>query len=397
MRESAVTAAGTGQGRGSGGRSALVFFLVVIAAVVFAMLRKQAPVPPDELDPAELVGTPLRVPGATGDRLFLLTDQHLRRWERHNRPSGRLMVDRLQHYSVHRWELWALDADSLKLQWRRVLREARPTIPSETAPRLLGSDGEHVWWQAGEAGAMPEGVPAQAAPPVGPQALSVADGAPRTVTLPEAGPAHLPAEAEHTIWRYQSGGVRLGDRWLGLLTDEEAQSFQRDSEREHRWPDRAAMAQEDYGLWQARIGEALAPSFLGVARHRFAEIRRLMPDERFRQAGWLRVPAQDAALAASSPDGAYVLHRGALAWQLDRIAGDDGRRLWRVDLPQARLIAMSPGTRSLLFAGTRDGGLVPGTSYEQLGGTVLSAVALGDGRRTDFDLAQASLGEEGRR
>ena len=392
-----MTAAGKGQGSGSAGRFALAFLVVVIGAIVAALLWAPTPVPPDELDPAQLVGTPLRVPGAAGDRLFLLTDQHLRRWERRNRPSGRLMVDGAVHYSVHRWELWALDADSLQLLWRRVLREARPSIPSETAPRLLGSDGEHVWWQAGAAGAMPEGVPAQAPPPVGPQALGVADGAPRTAPLPEAELAHRPADAEHTIWRYQSGSVRLGDRWLGLVTEAEAESFQRDADREHRWPDRAAMAQEDYGMWQARVGEALPPSFLGVARHRFADIRRLMPGERFRQAGWLRVPGHDVALAASSPDGAYALHRGAQSWQLDRIAGDDGRRLWHVDLPQARPIAVSPGTRSLLFAGTRDGGRVPGTTYEQPGGTVLSAIALDDGRRTDFDLAQASLVVQGAR
>jgi hypothetical protein len=385
---------GKQQAKGSAGRSALVFFLVVAAAIVAAMLWPQTPVPPDELDPAELVGAPLRVPGATGDRLFLLTDQHLRRWERRNRPSGRQMVDGFVHYSMHRWELWALDADSLKPLWRRVLREARPSIPSETAPRLLGSDGEHVWWQAGTAGAMPEGVPVQEPPPVGPQALDVADGAPRSAALPEAGPAYRPADAEHTLWRYQSGSVRLGDRWLGLVTDAEAESFQRSPEREQSWPDRAAMGQEDYGLWQARFGEALPPSFLGAPRHRFLDLQRLAPAERFRQAGWLRMPAQDVALAASSPDGAYALHRGAQGWQLDRIAGDDGRRLWRVDLPQARLIAVSPGARSLLFAGTRDGGTVPGTSYEQLGGTVLSAIALGDGQRTDFDLAQASLAKE---
>jgi hypothetical protein len=397
MRESAVTAVGKEQGKGRAGRVAPVFFLVVIAAVVAVMFRQRAPVPPDELDPAELVGTPLRVPGESGDRLFLLTDQHLRRWERRNRPGGRLMVDGFVHYSMHRWELWALDADSLRPLWRRVLREATPTIPSETAPRLLGSDGEHVWWQAGVAGAVPEGVRAQAPPPVGPQALGVADGAADIAMLPEAGLAHRPADAEHTIWRYQSGGVHLGDRWLGLVTEAEAEGFQRDSDREHGWPDRAAMAREDYGLWQARIGEALPPSFLGVARHRFTEVRRLVPGERFRQAGWLRVPGHEAALASSPPEGAYALHRGAQGWQLDRIAGDDGRRLWRVDLPQARLIAVSPGTGSLLVAGTRDGGRVPGTPYEQLGGTVLSAIALDDGRRVDFDLAQASVAAEGGR
>jgi hypothetical protein len=58
------------------------------------------------------------------------------------------------------------------------------------------------------------------------------------------------------------------------------------------------------------------------------------------------------------------------------------------------LNAVSPGTRSLLVTGTRDGGLVPGTQYEQLGGIVLSAIALDSGQRTDFDLAQASTATE---
>jgi hypothetical protein len=392
-----MTAAEGGRGKGSAGWFALAFFIAVIAAGGWVMLRADKPAPPDEPDPAEIVGTPLRVPGADGERVFLLTDQHLRRWEKRSRPSGRLMVDGAVHYSVHRWELWALDADTLQVLWRRVLREARPTIPSETAPQLLGSEGDTVWWQAGEAGTMPAGVPAQAPPPVGPQALNTSDGAPRTAAFPEAGPAHRPAEAEHTLWRYQSGSVRLADRWLGLVTDEEAESLQRDPERALRWPDRAAMAQEDYGLWQARIGAALPPSGFDGRRHRFAEARRLAPAEQFRQAGWLREPARDTAVTASSPEGAYVLHRGASAWQIDRIAGDDGRRLWRVELPQARLIGVSAGARSLLVAGTRDGGRVPGTDYEQLGGTVLSAIALADGRRTDFDLAQASLAKDAAR
>ena len=391
-----MTAAGKVQGKGIAGWIALVLFVALIGALLFVIFRGPPELPPDELDPAELVATPLRVPGPDGDRLYLLTDQHLRHWERRSRASGRLMVDGAVHYSMHRWELWALDADTLQVVWRRVLREARPTLPLETPTRLLGSDGRHLWWQAGEGGSVPEGVPAQAPPPVGPQAVRLSDGQPAPGVLPEAELTHRPMESEHTTWRYQTGSVLLGARWLGLLADIEAEGFQRDAEREARWPDRAPMAQEEYGVWQAQVGPATASGF-GGPRHRFDAITRLGTSDRLRQAGWLRQPDGNTAVTASSPDGAYALHRGAQAWQLDRIAADDGRRMWRVDLPQARLMSLSPGARSLLFTGTRDGGLVPGTQYEQLGGIVLSAIALDDGQRTDFDLAGASTSAESAR
>ncbi len=388
-----MTAAGGTQGKGSADWVVRVFFIVVAVAIVVVLLREPGEAPPDELDPAEIVGAPLRVPGTGGDRLFLLTDQHLRRWEKRNRPSGRVMVDGSVHYSVHRWELWALDADSLEVLWRRVLREARPTIPSETPPRLLGSDGKHVWWQAGIAGAMPEGVPAQAPSPVGPQALGIDDGLAQSLRLPAGALAFLPVEPEHTVWRYQGGGVRWAERWLGLLTDEQAEGFQRDPVRGERWPEpNVPIANTKYRIWQALAAQPPTAASFGGPQQRFEAIRVLVPDEVFVQGGWLRQPATGETIAAA--DGAYVLHRGASIWLLDHVAADDGRRRWRVDLPQARFIAVLPGAGSLLVAGTRDGGFVPGTQYEQLGGTVLSAIALDSGQRTDFDLAQASLARE---
>lgn len=385
-----MTATGGTQDRKTAGWVGPAFFIGLIAAVAFLMTRESAPVPPDEPDPAELVGAPLWVPGADADYLILLTSQHLRRWERRSRPSSRLMVDGFVHYSVTRWELWALEADSLRVLWRRSLREARPTIPTETAPRLLGSDGKQVWWQAGIAGATPEGVREQAPPPVGPQALDIASG------LAGSGPPsavdlrHVPGETEHTIWRYQGGSARVAAGWLGLITADEAESLRRKPERGERWPEpRAPSAGVDYRIWSAQTPRAPTESAFGGPQQRFESIRALAPDDTFRQAGWLR--QADTGDVITEADGAYVLHRGAAVWQVDRIAAGDGRRRWRAELPQARLIAVLPGAGALLLAGTRDGGLVPGTQYEQLGGTVLSAIDRVSGRRTDFDLAQASL------
>ena len=111
-----------------------------------------APVP-DEVNATVVLGAPVLASAPQGERLFLLTEQSLRRTEKRNRPSGRLMVDGSVTFSVMRYELWALDPATLAVDWRKTVQEYRPSAEA-VAPRLAGVSADAVWWQGGAAGAL---------------------------------------------------------------------------------------------------------------------------------------------------------------------------------------------------------------------------------------------------
>lgn len=163
--------------------------LVVLS--VLALAACESPPVPDEPEPAQVLGAPVLVATQDGDRLFVLSEQSLRRTEKRNRPSGRLMVDGSVHYSVRRHELWALDPATLAVLWRRRLQEHRPTAAS-VAPRLTGRSADAIWWQG-----------------IGAGALATSDGR----DLPGAGaapPGSAPADAVNADWYFHTG-VANGD------------------------------------------------------------------------------------------------------------------------------------------------------------------------------------------
>lgn len=134
----------------TGGRGAWLLPVLLLASALAGC--EPAPVP-DEPFPATVLDAPVMVATPEGDRLFLLTEQSLRRTEKRNRPSGRLMVDGSVTYSVRRHELWALDPATLAVLWCTVVQEYRPTAVT-VAPRIVGRRADALWWAGSEEGAV---------------------------------------------------------------------------------------------------------------------------------------------------------------------------------------------------------------------------------------------------
>ncbi len=157
---------------------------------------ESAPVP-DQANATRVLGAPVRVATAQGDRLVLLTEQSLRRTEKRNRPSGRIMVDGSVTYSVMRYEVWLLDPATLAVQWRQTVQEYRPT--GETvAPRLAGIGPDAVWWRGSESGA-----------------LATRDGRARMDAGPPA-PGTEPAGDFNAEWYFHDGPANGGGGRLRL-------------------------------------------------------------------------------------------------------------------------------------------------------------------------------------
>jgi hypothetical protein len=146
---------------------------------------------------------------------------------------------------------------------------------------------------------------------------------------------------------FRERGLLIDKRWLGLLNEEEAKTFEKNG----------AIGGLDYEtrrrLWSARTTEGT--NFFGKFL-KYHDFKPLGPD--FLAPGLLAedMPTgPDRVLWYRNPDSVLVLHRDRLGemgkLRLSRIAGPEGRAVWEAHLPMSMLQCVMPGERSLALSG----------------------------------------------
>ncbi|HXH00948.1 MAG TPA: PA2928 family protein [Xanthomonadaceae bacterium] len=353
-------------------------------------------------------------------------------------------------------DLWSIDANTLKPRWRR--RLASIENGARTGKALLGADGQTVWLYMD-----------------GPLAISardwrvLADSKGLEARNPQLGGLLLDEEkhygfdaaglwlmsADARRWRVDAAlkatplgaqeraresvtlpavtgpgtaiqyiqlrGMHIGERWLGVLSTEEAaqlEVIQREGEKDPmgraklaahltsmtRRGGLPAHANVRNRLWQARVQQvSAAPSGWPAelpswgTRDTYADLAPLPEGPEFLNGGLLvRDIKVDVPLFLTKPDSVLVLHQqrlgddGPLA--LARIAGPHGRVVWNRPLPLTQLYAVLPGDKTLLLSG---GYFRPkGEAYESRdhdAGNHVVGVDLTSGALTTLDFTGAAL------
>lgn len=364
----------------------LVFVLAVIGATAVATMIVLAILIPregDSLTPADVIGAPVRAQTAAGDRIFLLTSQWLTTRpfrSRRSSATGPTHVDLLI-------DVWAFDAADGRLVWRRQLEADRSGVNMGRA--LLGVDAGAVWVLAGDGlvglsptdGATVADVAKVEA--VNPQLkglipreaeyykfdagglwLTAADArrwrlsGPGLQARPEAEPStaagvFAPARWSGGVstWMFHERGVRLGDRWLGVLSEREAKESAQAEELKFS----SAQDEPLVRLWSSYLVQA--PTHFG-SRTVYERFEPLSESPQFIQGGLLSDGKTNGPpIMLRGPDSVLVLHRDRLGaegrWRISRVAGPGGRLLWTADLPMARFDAVMPGQATLGIQGSQ--------------------------------------------
>lgn len=356
--------------------AALVVIVVVGVPVVASLNRK--PLPPDEPEPAVMIGDPIRMMTSAGDRIFLVSEQRIRHWYWYTR--GRMVFGGTQKFE-ERWhvDLWALDARDGRVLWRHRFAD-NGTGTMVSSGDVLTAEGDVLRVDLRR-----------------PLKLSAIDGreldTPAGDVLPVRG--HAVYDAYGTVtrgWRSDDG-----KRWLGLLTEEELQKLRSDP----RWtPDSLAVPPipGEARLYSSAVSRVSAapsdwPEGLGGnwgERDAFKGYAP-MPDARsFQQAGLLVAEARGPAIPMAGPTGALLLHRPegdpAAPLRLARIDSAEGALLWDIALPQQRLDQVLMGEGNLVLSGPGRRPAPDQVSPERW----FSIIVLADGARHDFELGAAS-------
>ncbi len=370
------------------------------------------------LQPAEMRGAPLR----KGDRVYLLTTQTERLVPLGPR-LGRRGTQRSPRQMLHA-DLWAFDVATAQPVWRKRLRtfeKDRGRIDFSA----LGADGDTLWilmrepigvsLTDGRIVADPQKIeaanPAMAGKRVdepgyvafGGQGLqlTLSDSTQWVVqgdtlkaepreTAPKNRPGLIPLAKEVT---YSSGlqmrGITFGDRWLGVLTDEEAKTLQADPVVPGRDPNerRGAMYEflesqhvpqplydvrpMPYRVWSAKVEQVSAgpkdwpkelPDNWGK-RPKFSAYKALPDAPPFLKAGLLYDGSSQNPYWFREPDSLLVLHHdkvgGSGRLRVARVSGPVGKVAWDAAFPLANLQTSMPGTTVLAFTGTE-----PNPAYE---------------------------------
>lgn len=363
----------------------LRFVLLPLIVLLFVGAIAVIPFRPRFLqDPVRTFGPPLRA----GDRVYLLTGQWSGRLSfssRNRSRSTNLMVD-----------LWAFDANLAAPLWRKRLQTERDG--AMYGRQILGAEGNTMWLL------VPRGLMAvslstgdiladtaliesrnEALKGLVPKESSyyrfdrgglrfrAADG--RTWRLDPASFAAQPAEkipneyvtsqsskdvaapsgagispayfTPNATHAFQERGIIIPGRYLGLLNDQEAAYLQ----------EKNTIGGLDYHsrrrLWSARTGEGA--NFFGKYTT-YLDFKPL--GEEYLGPGMLSSHAgtgRNTPLILFKPDGFLILHRDRLGeegrLQLARIAGPDGRTLWKAALPLSVLQSVMPGDKSVVLYG----------------------------------------------
>jgi hypothetical protein len=242
------------------------------------------------------------------------------------------------------------------------------------------------------------------------------------------GPATLQAAAS----RFQVRSLPIPGRWLGVLTDQEAEALRNKPVIRGRDPnERPGVMQQfleanhvpqdlteepqQYRLWSARVEQVSAappdwpkelPDNWGT-RPKFSDYVVLPQAPSFLTAGLLREFADDdQALWYTQPDSVLVLHHDKLGeagrLKLARVSGPVGKMVWDVPLGLADLHAVLRDRHvDLVLLGTepvtlvRDAKPGPGVDPDAVltedEHVKLVRVSISDGSTSSFDLTAASV------
>ncbi len=404
------------------------------------------------LQPAELRGAPLRAVWSGVDRVYLLTTQ-----------SERVVPLRLGRVSAMRArqflhvDLWAFDAGTARVAWRRRVRSFEDDEPMTY--ELLGAAGATLWLFVRE----PIGVALR-------DGSLVADGArideanstlagkrvdqlgyvafgaqglqltlsdstqwiideelliaqPRASAPRHADDVIVPAYGSSDTSRFQLRGLPLTGRWLGVLTDEEAATLKAPPVVPGSKPGERRPAMEDvyerqhvpgdltvrpvrYRLWSARVAKVSAapsgwpkglPDNWGT-RDKFSDYAALPDAPVFLQAGLLGDGRSPIPYWLREPDSVLVLHHDKVGdagrLRLARVAGPGGRVVWDAPLTLADLQFSTLSGDTLFLIGS-----VPNPNHDRTSEVsrqehqVLVSVAVASGAIARYDLTAASVVE----
>lgn len=329
---------------------------------------------------ADMQGSPVRVAGPGGDRVYMMTSQ----WRTFTAARGRgsrsnLLID-----------VWAFNADDARPVWKQRLVDQRSGV--NMGRELLGAQGGVLWLLDGQRlvglrladGAVQfDSTSLEAANPQlkglipvearyykfdrGGLSFTAADG--RAWRLTGDGAKAAPAGAEPkdtapgvtapvriaggngTSAFYSRGAALLGARWLGLLHEDEIDMFRKAGSLGGLDPQRYPRMK----LWSARIVQE--KTFFGP-RPKYVDFAPLPEAPEFLQPALLAANEnRNVPIFARNPDSVFVLHRDRLGdqgkLQLSRVSGPAGKVVWTIDLPVYALEAVMPGERSVVLIGPK--------------------------------------------
>lgn len=408
-----------------------------------------------ELEPAEFRSPPLRSARGGADRIYLLGLQS----ESIVRIRLRGTTDERRLRMLH-VDLWAIGAADLRVAWRRRLRTYANRELEGLDQRgfdLLGADGSTLWLFVD-----------------GPVGVSLADGrvvadgaridarnpafAGRRVDQPgyvafgrhglqltlddasqwridgedlSAAPRDTPARVAHAIAppadfaptndNFVLRGMTFGERWLGLLTDDEATllrneptipgrdpherpgALQRFLEENHV-PGTLTREAKPYRLWSASVQavSAAPPDWPKELPNRWStrpafSNYAVLPDAPvFLTAGLLREHHRiEQALWYRDPDSVLVLHPDRLGeagrLQLTRVSGPRGAVAWNAALPYTRLESVMRGERDLVLLGSEPGPSPDPRARATIPHQRIVRLDIASGRIVERDLTAESL------
>ena len=410
-----------------------------------------------ELQPALFQSAPLRTDHGGADRVYLLSTQS----ETVTGVAGRRSSNRPRRDLLH-VDLWAIDADTATLAWRKRLRSYEGAEREGRDLRgfdLLGVDGKTLWLTVdgplgvslADGSVVADGAridaknPAMAGKRVdelgytafGRHGLQVTlndasqwridasdlSAAPRDTDVRDPQGILPPARsARGSSTAFLTRALTAGERWLGVMTDEEARHYSNKPVIPGRDPNErpGAMQQfleanhvpaplhelrpQAYRLWGARVQQVSAappdwpknfPDKWGK-RPQFSDYRMLPDTPPFLRAGLLHNgDPREQALWYREPDSVLVLHSDKLGregrLQLTRVSGPVGKPVWSAALPMDELQAVMPKDNDLLLLGSEPP-VATGSKGEEEGPHLKAVrVDVTSGRTMVLDLTAESL------
>jgi hypothetical protein len=367
-----------------------------------------------ELEPALFQAAPLRTANGGRDLVYLVATQSETVYSRSRRPSRSFRRDYLHV------DLWAIDARDATVAWRARLRSYQGGERAGrvlTAYVLLGADGTTLWLDVegplgvslddgriiADGARIDERNPRLAGKRVNEPGyvafgrnglqltlddasqwrIDAADLSAAPRDTPVSDPARIVGPAlRATTSAFQARALPIGGRWLGVLTDEEADHLRKPPVIPGRDPhERPGVMQRfleenhvpaplheplprPYRLWGSRVEQVSAappdwpkdwPDNWGT-RPRFSAWEVLPESPAFLRAGLLRAHRDsEVPFWYRDPDSVLVLHVDRLGeagrLQLSRMAGPRGAKVWQASLPFTALASVMHRETDLVLLG----------------------------------------------